>query len=74
MSKETKRKVFEPFYTSCRNAGGTRFGMHIVYNIVTQKLGGEIHCHGVLDEGPVHHYPASKNREKTVKALWANPH
>jgi signal transduction histidine kinase len=44
MPPESVQKVFEPFYTTRRGAGGTGLGMHIVYNIVTQTLGGEIKC------------------------------
>lgn len=42
ISEEVKQHIFEPFYTTKRNNGGTGLGMHIVYNMVTQGLGGEI--------------------------------
>nr|WP_282098941.1 HAMP domain-containing sensor histidine kinase [Pseudoalteromonas luteoviolacea] len=51
MSKETLAKVFDPFYTTRRSAGGTGLGMHIVYNIVTQKLHGEITCQSEHHQG-----------------------
>ncbi len=35
-------KVFEPFYTTKRGEGGTGLGLHIVFNTVTQTLGGTI--------------------------------
>jgi signal transduction histidine kinase len=51
MSEETCLRVFEPFYTTKRNEGGTGLGMHISYNIIKQKLNGTIKCHSTLGEG-----------------------
>lgn len=42
MDNATQQKIFEPFFSTKRNKGGTGLGMHIVYNLVTQKLGGSI--------------------------------
>ena len=43
INKEIKDKIFEPFVTTKRNAGGTGLGLNIVYNLVYQKLKGSIH-------------------------------
>ena len=42
IAAETRDKVFEPFFTTRRNAGSTGLGLHIIYNLVTGKLGGSI--------------------------------
>lgn len=39
---EHLEKVFDPFFTSKLGMGGSGLGMHIVYNIVSQMLGGTI--------------------------------
>lgn len=51
MSEETVKRIFEPFYTTKRGQGGSGLGMHIVYNIVTQTLGGTIKCASTLGSG-----------------------
>ncbi len=44
-------KIFEPFFTTKRGQGGSGLGLHIVYNLVTQKLGGTICCESQLGQG-----------------------
>jgi signal transduction histidine kinase len=49
--KELTDKVFEPFFTTKRSMGGTGLGLHIVFNTVTQTLGGTIHLDSILGKG-----------------------
>ena len=42
MPDEVKRRIFDPFFTTRRAQGSTGLGLHIVYNIVTQHLGGRV--------------------------------
>ena len=51
MPPETVDQIFEPFFTTRRSQGGTGLGMHIVYNLVTQTLGGEIACQSETGNG-----------------------
>ncbi len=43
-------RIFDPFYTTNRRSG-TGLGLHIVYNLVTQKLKGSITCHSEPGRG-----------------------
>jgi signal transduction histidine kinase len=42
IAPEHLARVFDPFFTTRRHAGGTGLGLHIVHNIVFKTLGGEI--------------------------------
>lgn len=37
-------QIFQPFFTTRRDRGSSGLGLHIVYNLVTQRLGGVIRC------------------------------
>lgn len=51
MDASTQSKVFEPFFTTKRGKGGIGLGMHITFNMVTQKLKGTIELDSVVAQG-----------------------
>lgn len=64
MSPEVLKRIFDPFYTT-DNQRGMGLGLHLVYNIVTRRLGGSIRCRSRENEGaafeievPLGHQPA----------------
>jgi two-component system NtrC family sensor kinase len=46
-------RIFEPFFTTARDKGGTGLGLHITYNLVTQKLQGSIDCESEIGKGTI---------------------
>lgn len=42
VDESVKGKIFEPFVTTKRGEGGSGLGLHLVYNLITQALGGTI--------------------------------
>jgi len=48
MSPDARRQAFDPFFTTSRREGSTGLGLHIVYNIVAERLGGRVK----LDSAP----------------------
>lgn len=58
--------VFEPFYTTSRNTGGSGLGLNIVYNLVNQTLKGNIHVSSILGQETrfITEFPKEINLEK----------
>jgi signal transduction histidine kinase len=48
MTEEVRTRAFDPFFTTRRNHGGTGLGLHVIFNIVTQSLGGQL----AMDSAP----------------------
>ncbi len=48
---ENLGRIFEPFFTTRMGQGGTGLGLHICYNLVTMRLGGNISVQSRTGEG-----------------------
>lgn len=46
-----KHRIFDPFITTKRGEGGSGLGLHLVYNLVTQALGGSIQFESDIGKG-----------------------
>jgi signal transduction histidine kinase len=53
MNQEIRRQAFDPFFTTRRDQGKVGLGLHIVYNIVTNRLGGRIELETKPGEGTI---------------------
>lgn len=51
MPGEIQVKAFDPFFTTKRDSGGTGLGLHIVHNLVTGALGGDIDLASIPGHG-----------------------
>ena len=51
MTEDTRRQVFEPFFTTTRGSGGSGLGMNILYNLVVNNLSGTVECQSQLNLG-----------------------
>ncbi|WP_108649382.1 cache domain-containing protein [Dongshaea marina] len=51
MDDEHLQQIFEPFFTTKRGGQETGLGMHLVYNLVTQQLKGEIYANSTPGQG-----------------------
>src|ERR1700722_14897035 len=51
MSLDVRRQAFNPFFTTRRDGGRIGLGLHIVHNIVNNRLGGELHLDSAIGRG-----------------------
>jgi len=42
MTEDVQKRAFDPFFTTRRDQGGTGLGLHIIYTLVRQRLGGTL--------------------------------
>ena len=51
MPHAVQTRIFEPFFTTARGRGSTGLGLHIVFNLVTQRLKGRIAVESAPGQG-----------------------
>ncbi|WP_157961816.1 sensor histidine kinase [Acuticoccus kandeliae] len=74
---EHRGRVFDPFFTTGRSAGNTGLGLHIVYNLVTGRLGGRISLSSTEGGGTTfvvdlpRRAPDDRNDPETLKLVRA---
>lgn len=63
IEEKIKQRIFDPFVTTKRGEGGSGLGLHLVYNLVTQALGGNINVESELGHGATFHISFPVNVE-----------
>lgn len=51
LEEDEAKRLFDPFYTTKRNQGGSGLGTHLIHNLVTRKLQGTIEIKTARGEG-----------------------
>ncbi len=69
MSEDIQRRALDPFFTTRRNEGGTGLGLHIIFNLVTQQLGGRMTFEVEARLGhPVSHHHSTRGAPRIARA------
>lgn len=66
-------KIFEPFYTTARNRGGSGLGLNLVFNLVVQKLKGQLVFNSQVSQGVCFELHLPKNLVETPEEDSAMP-
>ncbi|EKE87609.1 sensor histidine kinase [Idiomarina xiamenensis] len=56
LNDEQMRQLFDPFFTTKRDAGGSGLGTHIIRNLITQSLGGDISAESEPGKGLIYRF------------------
>lgn len=70
MDEATQQRIFEPFFSTRRQHGGTGLGLYICHNLVTAELKGTIECWSSPGEGTrwTIEHPLSENATEGASA------
>ncbi len=61
ITPDIEKKIFDPFFTTKRGQGGSGLGLHIIYNLVTQQLEGQLTSYPVSPHGVGFQITLNKN-------------
>lgn len=61
--KENLSKIFDPFFTTARGKGGSGLGLSVIYNLITQNMGGSIRCESEENQGTNFYFDLPLHRE-----------
>lgn len=72
MTDEIREQIFDPFFTTRRGQGGSGLGLHIVYNLIVQTLGGQVRCESSPGKGTAFflRLPLKRNSDRDNRHLF----
>ncbi|WP_196159215.1 sensor histidine kinase [Reinekea sp. G2M2-21] len=80
MTDDVKKRIFEPFFTTKMGKGGSGLGMHIVHNLTTVSLGGQLNVQSEEGKGttvtlsiPLQAPTTDKEKSEAKKAQQSPP-
>ncbi|MBD3309041.1 response regulator [candidate division KSB3 bacterium] len=65
MAEDERTRIFEPFYTTKREQGGSGLGLNIVHNVVTHQIKGRIACDSQPGQGTTFLIDIPANQKET---------
>lgn len=60
-------KIFEPFYTTKRGQGGSGLGLNLVFNLMKQKLNGQLLFESEIGQGVHYTFTLPKTLDQNIK-------
>jgi len=64
LTAQARKRIFDPFFTTDLQ-NGMGLGMHLVYNLITQRMGGTIACEESTEKGAHFHIAVPVKQEPT---------